>query len=154
MATPAETMWNNFVEKNNIKTGNFQTRWFGKQDQPDQINRLNELILSGQKRSTAKPLAYYAAEQEAVPQVGDYSVLLNGDMKPVAIIQTVVSELIPFLRISAEHAYNEGEGDLSLEDWRTRSVEKFTELMANYDNTFNEDDPVVTEVFKVVDQED
>ncbi|TLQ05721.1 ASCH domain-containing protein [Pediococcus stilesii] len=153
MATPAEHMWNEFVEKNNITKGNFQTRWFGQQDQPDEIDRLNDLILHGQKRSTSKPLAYYAAEQEAVPQVGDYYVLLNGEMKPVAIIQTVVSELIPFLRVSAEHAYNEGEGDLSLEDWRTRSSKKFTELMSHYDNKFSEDDPIVTEVFKVVHSE-
>jgi uncharacterized protein YhfF len=150
MATPAETMWNNFVTENNIEGGSYQTRWFGPQDQPDEINRLNELILSGKKRSTAKPLAYYSAEQEAVPQVGDYFILLNGDMKPIAIIKTVVSELIPFLRVSGEHAYNEGEGDLSIEDWRTRTLAKFTKLMQKYDAVFTEDKPVVTEVFEVV----
>jgi uncharacterized protein YhfF len=150
MATPAETMWNDFATQNNIEGGNYQTRWFGRQDHPDEINHLNELILSGAKRATAKPLAYYTSEQEAVPQVGDYHILLDGDMKPVAIIQTVVSELIPFLRISAEHAYNEGEGDLSLADWRTRSIEKFTQLAGAYDNSFSEEQPIVSETFKVV----
>lgn len=150
MTTPAEKMWHDFTTKNKIEGKTYQTRWFGPQDQPDEINRLNTLILSGKKRSTSKPLAYYSAEQEAVPQVGDYFILLNGDMKPIAIIQTVVSELVPFLRISGEHAYNEGEGDLSIEDWRARSLAKFTKLMQKYDTQFTEDKPVVSEVFKVV----
>lgn len=154
MATPSEQLWDDFVKENNIEGKTFQTRWFGEQTNPTQVTELANLILSGKKRSTAKPLAYYSAEQEAVPQVGDYFVLLNGDMKPVAVAETVVSELIPFLRISAEHAYNEGEGDLSLEDWRDRTRTKFNDLMAKYDHHFSEDDPVVSEAIKVVYRKD
>lgn len=150
MATPVEAIWQAFTEQSGVKGDRFQTRWFGPQDQPAEIDRLNNLILKGQKRATTKPLAYYSAEQEAIPQAGDYFVLLDGQMKPVAVIKTVVSELIPFLRVSAEHAYNEGEGDCSLEDWRERSLHKFERLMANYDNQFSTDDPVVTELFEVV----
>ncbi|GEP19259.1 ASCH domain-containing protein [Pediococcus argentinicus] len=150
MATPSETLWNKFIEKNHITGKTFQTRWFGEQDNPEQINRINEQLLTGQRNSTSKPLAYYASEQEAVPQVGDYYVLLNGDMKPVAVIETVVSELIPFLRVSAEHAYNEVDSDQTLESWRTNSKENFEKLMQKYDAHFNEENPIVCEVVKVV----
>ncbi|WP_259768631.1 hypothetical protein [Pediococcus pentosaceus] len=37
-----------------------------------------------------------------------------------------------------------------MEDWRARSLAKFTKLMQKYDTQFTEDKPVVSEVFEVV----
>lgn len=76
--------------------------------------------------------------------------LLNADMHPVGIIETVVSELVPFFRVSAEHAYNEAEGDRTLADWQERSKEKFAKQMKKYDRTFSTNDPVVCEEIKPV----
>ena len=148
--TPAEAMWDDFTKENNITNTNYQTRWFGSQDNPDEIDEYNKLIFDGIKHSTSKPLKYYAAKQEAIPQIGDYYILLDGQMKPVGIIKTVVSEIIPFIKISAEHAYHEGEGNRTLSDWKERMEQRFTKLAKSYDDQFSIDEPIVSETFELV----
>lgn len=150
MTTSAEHMWDSFSTSHNLTNKTFQTRWFGEQSDPAAITELTNKILAGDKISTSKPLAYYSSEGEQIPQPGDYYVLLNADMHPVGIIETVVSELIPFLRVSAEHAYNEAEGDRTLADWQARSQVKFTTQMKQFDRQFSTNDPIVCEVIKLV----
>ncbi|HBO47048.1 MULTISPECIES: ASCH domain-containing protein [Pediococcus] len=150
MATTAEKIWTAFSESHHLTNTTFQTRWFGEQSNPTEVQDLTDKILAGDKISTSKPLGYYSSEGEHIPQVGDYYVLLNADMHPVGIIETVVSELVPFFRVSAEHAYNEAEGDRTLADWQERSKEKFAKQMKKYDRTFSTNDPVVCEEIKLV----
>ncbi|MCF6160206.1 MAG: ASCH domain-containing protein [Furfurilactobacillus sp.] len=77
-------------------------------------NELADLVVKGKKTATTSAFI----EGEAVTQVGDYDIILNGDNQPVAIIQNVVSEIMPYQQVSAEHAYHEGEGDRTLAYWR------------------------------------
>ncbi|GAB5051741.1 ASCH domain-containing protein [Pediococcus ethanolidurans] len=150
MATSSEKIWTDFSESHHLTNKTFQTRWFGEQSNSAEVQDLTNKILAGDKISTSKPLGYYSSEGEQIPQVGDYYVLLNADMHPVGIIETVVSELVPFFRVSAEHAYNEAEGDRTLSDWQERSQTKFTKQMKKYDRTFSTNDPIVCEVIKLV----
>ncbi|WPC18206.1 ASCH domain-containing protein [Pediococcus inopinatus] len=150
MALSAEKIWTDFAESHQLTDKTFQTRWFGEQSNSEEVSELTEKILAGDKTATSKPLAYYSSKDEPIPQVGDYFVLLNADMHPVGIIETVVSELVPFFRVSAEHAYNDAEGDRTLSDWQERSKEKFSSQMRKFDREFSTNDPVVCEVIKVV----
>ncbi|WP_412989714.1 ASCH domain-containing protein [Pediococcus siamensis] len=149
MATSAEQMWNTYAQAHDLTDKTFQTRWFGDQENPEEIRDLTTKILAKDKISTSRPLAYYASEGEQIPQPGDYYVLLDAEMHPVGIIETVVSELIPFLRVSAEHAYNEAEGERTLADWQARSLTKFTEQMKKFDRNFSTNDPILCEVIKL-----
>ncbi|MFB9769622.1 ASCH domain-containing protein [Lactiplantibacillus modestisalitolerans] len=149
-AQSAEQLWNAYNETTDTHGASYQTRWFGDQSQPQAVQALTDLVLAGTKTATTTPLDSYTHEQVAIPQVGDYNILLNGEMKPVAIIKTVVSELIPFYRISAEHAYHEGEGDRTIGDWRTRKTTQFTPTLEAHGQSLNADTPMVSEVFEVV----
>ncbi|AMV60863.1 Hypothetical protein ADU69_1204 [Pediococcus damnosus] len=150
MAISAEKIWTDFAESHQLTNKTFQTRWFGEQSNSKEVSELTDKILAGDKIATSKPLAYYSSKDEPIPQVGDYAVLLNADMHAVGIIETVVSELVPFFRVSAEHAYNEAEGKRTLEDWQERSKNKFAAQMNKYDRQFSTNDPVVCEVIKLV----
>lgn len=149
-AQSAEQLWKDFNETTNTNGASYQTRWFGEQSKPAEVQALTDAILSGAKTATTTPLDSYTAEQVAIPQVGDYNVLLNGDMKAVAVLKTVVSELVPFYRISGEHAYHEGDGDGTIGDWRKRKTEEFTPALEEHGASLTPDTPMVSEVFEIV----
>ena len=46
------------------------------------------------------------------------SVILDGTGSPVCILETISVEIHPFNEVGEQHAWEEGEGDRSLEFWR------------------------------------
>jgi uncharacterized protein YhfF len=81
-------------------------------------DRLNALILAGQKRATTGLQSEYADEAEAYEHVGERLVLVDNDGEGIAIIEVRYVELTTFGAVTWEHAAAEGEGDANLEDWR------------------------------------
>ncbi|MBU3806725.1 MAG: ASCH domain-containing protein, partial [Candidatus Fournierella pullistercoris] len=60
----------------------------------------------------------YELEQQPLPQIGKYDVILDSTGEAVCIIQTKKVYVTPFCDVTEEHAYKEGEGDRSLDFWR------------------------------------
>lgn len=77
------------------------------------------LVLDGTKTGTASSLQDLEAEGEALPEVGQPSVILDGRGLPRAVIVTTAIDVVPFAEVSADHAYSEGEGDRTLSEWRS-----------------------------------
>lgn len=92
----------------------------------------------------------YKLEQESLPQVGAYSVVLDSQDNAVCIIKTKKVTVVPFNKVTAEHAYKEGEGDKSLDYWRAVHEEFFTECMAQAGLEFTPTMKVVCEEFELV----
>ncbi|EXG88298.1 hypothetical protein K413DRAFT_5215 [Clostridium sp. ASBs410] len=141
----AEQMWGKFVLKNQIEGTEYQSWAFGAV--PDE---LAELVLKGIKTGTASAYPIYEAENEALPKVGDYSVILDSKDEAVCIIKTTKVSIVPFREVSEDHAGKEGEGDGSLEYWRKVHVEFFSKEMSEIGKIFDEDMPVVCEEFELV----
>jgi|GEM_PF-514021 len=116
-------------------------------DDPDGLARL---VLSGDKTATASALPLYEAEGEPLPRAGEYSVLLDGQGEAVCILRTTEVSVVPFSAVTALHAFREGEGDKTLEHWRTAHRRFFTRCMAGAGLCFSEDMPVVCEAFEAV----
>ncbi|MXP50171.1 ASCH domain-containing protein [Pantoea sp. Eser] len=57
-------------------------------------------------------------DDEDKPEPGRYSIILNGEQRPVCVIRTTGLFLTRFDRVTPEMAMLEGEGDLSLEYWQ------------------------------------
>ncbi|HMU36847.1 MAG TPA: ASCH domain-containing protein, partial [Marmoricola sp.] len=57
-------------------------------------------------------------DQTPAPQVGEMSIIVNSHGRPKALVVTTQVTTVPFDEVDAEHARLEGEGDLSLEQWR------------------------------------
>ncbi|GEO78081.1 hypothetical protein FD29_GL001776 [Companilactobacillus mindensis DSM 14500] len=113
----------------------------------ESAQELAELIYDGKKTATTSSYALYEPN-EYMPQVGDYNIILNGDGDPVCITETLVTEVVPFKYVSAEHAYHEGEGDRTLEYWRQVHEDFFKQEYKEAGQTFNENIPCLCEVFK------
>lgn len=147
----AEKMWQNFCQKTGISVDTQHEAWaFG--GAPD---KLAELVKQGIKTATASGFDLYALdEEEAMPKTGDYSVILNARDEAVCVIQTTGVYTQPFDRVTAEHAYREGEGDRSLAYWRQVHWEFFTAEFREYGLDFDEERLILCEEFQVVYQEE
>ncbi|MFE7560127.1 ASCH domain-containing protein [Kitasatospora sp. NPDC057500] len=80
---------------------------------------LNSLALAGRKTATTGLLAEYAEEAEVLEHPGERLVLLDDDGRSVGVVEITGVEVKPFSEVTWEHARAEGEGDASLEEWRT-----------------------------------
>ena len=113
-------------------------------------DKLADLVARGIKTATCSAYAFYETGEEKLPEVGDYSVITDSKDNAVCIIRTTKVYISEFNKVTAEHAYKEGEGDRSLEYWRKVHEEFFTDELESIDQKFNEDIKLVCEEFKLV----
>lgn len=139
----AEEMWQAFPDK---KADDTYLAWqYGcAQD------KLAQLTLQGTKTATASSYPVYKAENEPVPAVRDYSIILDSQNQAVCIIQTTQIDIVPFYQVDEEQAYLEGEGDRTLTYWREVHRTFFESEMQSIHQKFTEDMLVVCERFKIV----
>ena len=113
-------------------------------------DKLAQLVLSGKKTATSSAYPIYELEGEELPKAEEYSVILDSKDEAVCIIKTTRVYIIPFNRVSEQHAYLEGEGDRTLEYWRNVHRDFFTEELREVGLEFTEEMLVVCEEFEVV----
>ena len=113
-------------------------------------DELAELVLRGEKTATASTYELYKLENEPLPQVGSFDVILDSQDKAVCIIEITKVSVVPFNDVSAEHAFKEGEGDKSLAYWQQVHQEFFTECLAEAGLEFSQETGVVLEEFRKV----
>ena len=136
----AEEMW-----KQSGLAGEYDAWSFG-----DDADGLAVLVSSGIKTATCSAYDLYEAEDEDLPQAGDTSVILDSRDEAVCIIRTTKVYTVPFDKVSAEHAFREGEGDRSLEYWRQVHEAFFREELSSAGLEFSGNSRVVCEEFEVV----
>ena len=113
-------------------------------------DELAELVLRGEKTATASTYELYKLENEPLPQVGSFDVILDSQDKAVCIIEITKVSVVPFNDVSVEHAFKEGEGDKSLAYWQQVHEEFFTECLAEAGLEFSQETGVVLEEFRKV----
>lgn len=86
-------------------------------DSPEMADELLALVLAGRKTATCGALRDYGGA-EPVPVVGRRDVVLDGQGRRAAVIETVEAIHRRFDEVDAAFARDEGEGDLSYEYWR------------------------------------
>ena len=117
-------------------------------DNPEQADRLLGLVLDGTKTATSSALSEYDGDDAPLPREGDLSIVVDGAGHPKALIRTTDVAVVPFGEVSDDFAAAEGEGDRSLEAWRTDHTEFFTRVLGLV--TVPEDFMVVTERFELL----
>jgi uncharacterized protein YhfF len=119
-------------------------------DSPALSQALIELIRGGPKRAGTGLLWAHEFDQEALPQPGDIEVVVDHENEPVLVTRIVTVETVPFGRVTADYARIEGEGDGSLEYWRTGHWAFFARECARIGRSPSEDMPVVCSTFELV----
>ncbi len=117
-------------------------------DNAEQADGLLGLVLDGTKTATSSALSEYDGDDAPLPREGDLSIVVDGAGHPKALIRTTDVAVVPFGEVSDDFAAAEGEGDRSLEAWRTDHTEFFTRVLGLV--TVPEDFMVVTERFELL----
>ncbi|HEY0387324.1 MAG TPA: ASCH domain-containing protein [Gaiellales bacterium] len=134
------SFWQRFVAATGID-GPYTAWSFGSNP-----TELGLLVRDGPKRATASNYSWYRDDGEAMPAVGDMSVVLDGDGEPLCVIRTTDVSVRAFGEVDENFAWTEGEGDRSLAHWRRAHIEFF----ASEGRPVDENSEVVLERFEVL----
>jgi uncharacterized protein YhfF len=101
-----------FLRVNGLRSIEFGT--------PGQMrDRLNNLIINGNKRATAGLLKEdYLDEGEEIEFVGEKLAILDNQQQSIGIVKATRVEVLDFKDVPTEFALAEAEGDLSGDDFR------------------------------------
>ncbi len=108
--------------------------------------RLVEAVLSGVKTATSSLLTDYDSGTEPLPRVGERLMLQDVEDRPAAIIETTEVRVVRAADIDLAFAHDEGEGFMSVEEWRSAHEAFWT------DRTITDETLVVAERFLVVER--
>jgi uncharacterized protein YhfF len=108
------------------------------------------LVVTGKKRATAPSVAELQLAGDPIPQVGDYAVVTDWAGKAVAIIRTASVETRRFGEVDEDFARAEGEGDLTLDWWRTAHRAYYESVLAGSRHIVNADLEICCERFELV----
>lgn len=151
-ADPIEAYWRIYLETlaadSPVRDEEYVAEGWG--DFPEMADELGALISAGTKTATCSALWEYKAEGEALPEVGTKTIVLDGNGDPLCIIETTQVEVRPFDEVDERFAYEEGEGDRSLEYWREAHWRFFSRTLPNIGKEPAPDMPLVCERFRVV----
>ncbi len=139
--------WLKFINQRedlfHLKDYKFEAWSFG--NSKELADELGQLVLEGKKTATCSLLRAYNGFENEIPRVGVYSVLCNGDEIPICIVFLTDTWVCKYNEVTEKHAFEEGEGDRSLEHWK----EVHQQFFSQYDG-FHEEDDLICERFKVI----
>lgn len=139
-------MWENFIKQNiKYKDSSYSAWSYGVLS-----DQLAELTVKNIKTATASAYDLYAVDNDPLPKVNDFNIILDSKDEAVCITKTTKVSIVPFLEVTEEHAFKEGEDDRSLAAWRKEHAKLFTQWFKEENLDFNENILVVCEEFKVV----
>ncbi|MCR8968271.1 ASCH domain-containing protein [Streptococcus zalophi] len=148
MTDNIKNYWEKFCTEKNIPKDTAYEAWaFG--NTKEMADELANLV--DKKIKTATTSAYELYENnDPLPKVGEYNIILNGSNEPVCVTQTKLVYVMPYYLISPEHAWHEGEGDRSYDYWRKVHDHFFEQEYQRLGKTFYEQAPMLCEVFEKV----
>lgn len=147
IAMKEEEMWESYRRSNPRATAYEAWSFCGGGKVGD---KLADLVLEGKKVATASAYQLYEIEKVPLPSIGGLSIILRSNGEAACIIETTDVRVCKFCDVTSEHAYNEGEGDRSLEHWRAVHKEVFSKELEGCGLQFDENMLVVCETFKMV----
>ena len=143
-----QIFWHHFCKKHNLSKNTPVEAWaFGAT--MEDANELASLVDKRIKTATTSAYELYSKD-EKLPEIGEWSIILDGNDKPVCVIKDVCVEIVPYNLISQEHAYHEGEDDRTYSYWRKVHDEFFTREYKERGKAFYPQAPMVCEVFEKV----
>ncbi|SFA86076.1 MULTISPECIES: ASCH domain-containing protein [unclassified Bacillus (in: firmicutes)] len=147
MNESSQIYWDEFWKSQSQEKPKTVSAWqFGAD--PD---HLAQLVIDGVKSATCSGLIFYEIENEPLPSVEDYSIILNSKNEPLAIIKTVDVKIMPMNEVPEEFAIAEGEGDRTYQYWKEAHEKFFAKGLSNLGLKFSEDMMLVCERFELVD---
>ena len=119
-------------------------------DSPTTATELAELVNAGVKRATASLARDFGLGKAALPRVGEYVVVVDGEGVPRCIWRTTEVRVGPLNSVDAAFAFDEGEGDRTREWWLEAHRRYFGRQAQREGFDLHDDIAVVFERFEIV----
>ena len=113
-------------------------------------DQLLDLVEEGKKRATAHLAMDFERNNVRRREVGDYWLIVDSRNAPRFLLRVTEVEAMPFDQVPGRIAAREGEGDSSLEYWRSVHREYFQLQCSEWSVDWREDFLTVCESFEVV----
>ncbi|WP_051563747.1 ASCH domain-containing protein [Enterovibrio calviensis] len=113
-------------------------------------DKLIALYLNGTKTAGSGLVEDYEVAGDALPKVGNFWIVLDSNSEPRIILKTVRTEINKFPEVPEYIAIAEGEGDLSLEYWKTVHAKFYEPHLSSWNLLNINDSHVITEFFELV----
>ena len=110
-----DVFWQSFVQHTGHSGSDYQVVAFG--DNAEMATELATLVMQGRKRATASLMRDYEDGRLLMPKIGDFVVVVDGTATPRCIWRTIDIHIKPFNTVDARFAWDEGEGDRTLQWW-------------------------------------
>ncbi len=146
----ARNMWGDYLDNHLEYAFTGEPRVTHLCDNEQDANKCLKLVLSGKKRATSHSLLGLQYRKQALPKIGDFTVLTDWEGNAKCIVRTVAVRLKPFFAIRSSYAKLEGEGDGSLDYWKQTHWEYYTRELEPYGRVPRDSMIVVCEVFEKV----
>lgn len=145
-----KNFWRDFCAENpQVKASEPYQVWYfglGSRDAAELCN----LVLQGVKTATASLPWEYKHKPEDAPVVGGHSVVTNYEGVPQCILRTTELRVLPFNEVDEQFAFDEGEGDQSLDYWRQVHWDYFSRRCAEIRRDPSNTMPVNCERFELL----
>ena len=142
--------WQKFCQQNSdVNIDEPYQVWFFHNNQADSVE-LASLVLQGKKTATASLAAVNEMMPEIAPIANGFSVVTDFNGNPLFIIQTAEIRHLPFDEVDAQFAFDEGEGNQTLENWRKGHWKYFTKEAKELGIEFNEKSLICCERFRLL----
>jgi len=144
-----ENFWQEFCEAGgaNLETP-FQAWFFGSDS--EMAEELLQLVLERKKKATASLVWEFENTPEDTPILGGYSVITDFEGNPKIVVRTNELRVLRFNEVDEQFAFDEGEGDQSLDYWREVHWDYFSRRCAEVDKEPSLLMPVICERFEVL----
>lgn len=116
----------------------------------DTTDELIALFLTGRKTAGSSLVIDYELNDEPLPVIGNFWIILNSISEPKLIVKTVGVERNLFKEIPQRVVIAEGEGDLSVEYWKQVHSQFFLPFLEEWGVENLEEAEVITEYFEIV----
>lgn len=147
-----EAFWQTYLDTlpddSPVRSEEYEAGGFG--DSPEMASDLGTLIADGTKTATCSALWEYETEGEPLPRVGEKFIVLDGRGEPLCIIETTEVGVRPYNEVDERFAFEEGEGDRSLQHWREAHWRFFSRTLPSVGKEPTMDMPLVCERFRVI----
>ena len=130
-------------------TSDYDAWGFG--DSKSMSDELADLVIAGEKTTTAGSVLEHEINNWKLAKEGDYVVILDGNQLPKCVIQYTKVQRMKFHEMEdVKFAKDEGEGFETLELWRSAHKGYFTRVLEGLGKQFSEDMEIICSRFAVV----
>jgi uncharacterized protein YhfF len=119
-------------------------------DTPELSEELLALIRTGRKRAGTGLLWAYEADAQALPETGDIEIVVDHNNEPALVTRITSVKVVPYSEVTPAYAAIEGEGDGSLEYWRSAHWAFFSRECQRIGREPSAAMPVICSIFEVL----